>query len=208
MKKTSHSRLPTVFLVDGSTGAGKSTLMGFLRRNYGKLISVGAKFTERPRRVTDGDWEFQFVDTISPDLDRYSYLSVGRRYALDIVSLRNTLASGLSYAVSCTDPHTIRAIRRAFPTVVILVYREVSAARILSLSQSREGASESDIVCRLMESACTLTHYAENIGIYDYVVLNTGEVLDLERQTAALLRECGIAPGPIRDSSRTQTPGR
>ena len=195
MVNQTHIDCPGLFLLAGPTGSGKSTLLEFVKDNYASSIHVGTKFTDRPRRVTDRDWEFNFVERIPSHLQEYAYTAVGRHYAIDISELRSTIKSNLSYLVTCTDPDTIRLLRKAFPAVVVFIYRPLGVREFKQLMARRQVTTDEDLRARQAEVESALTDYARNIGLYTYVVLNTGTLQDLESQATALLEDCGITPG-------------
>lgn len=190
--KRANRRFPELLVVDGATGAGKSTLLEFLRRECAGSVYVGAKLTDRPRRVTDSDWEFRFVRRIPGRLRKYSFESVGKRYAIDHDELRRVVTSGLCYSVTCTDPATIKLLHREFRTVVVFIYRPLTRVEIQTLMENRGVVSHEDVETRYCEVASVLTNYAKNICAYDYVLLNTGIMKDFENQARAILRECGF----------------
>ncbi|WP_224372339.1 hypothetical protein [Hyalangium versicolor] len=190
-----------VGLLDGPTGAGKSAAIEHIMRRHGASCVVGAKLTTRPRRPTDSDWEFQFVDGIPEHLREFRYSSVGWQYAIDVSEIEHTLESGRSYFTVCTDPTVIRLLRRRFPVIVVYVHRLLSPQEVAVLLETRQIKGPEETRLRSTELEEALSRYAKNIGLYDFVVLNVGGVSNLYKQVDSILSECVdrfADPGPLR----------
>jgi guanylate kinase len=162
-----------VLLLDGATGSGKSTLLNYLRDQHRNTIYVGRKFTDRPQRQGDNDWEFRFVPKIPKEVNEYAFESVAHRYAIDLFELEAALQQGKTYTVSCSNRETIAKLREKFNTVCVYVYRIWRYGEIDTLLASR-GATPSDVEFRKAEIARIANDYSQGIGIYDHVIINDG----------------------------------
>jgi guanylate kinase len=185
-------REPELLIVDGVTGAGKSMLLEFLRREYAGSTQVGATLTERRRRVTDATWEYRFVDEISERLVNFTYTSVGNRYAIDVDEIASAVSAGLCYSFTCANYDIIEVLRSGFKTVVIYVYRPLTSEEIHALMKRRHAESTEDVEARCADAARVLDDYATYIQTYDFVLLNTGTIDDFENQARAILRCCAL----------------
>jgi len=185
-------REPELLIVDGVTGTGKSTLLEFLRRDYAGSIRVGATLTERRRRPTDATWEYRFVDEIPERLAKFTYASVGNRYAIDLDEIASAVSAGLCYSFTCANYAIIEFLRSRFKTVVIYVYRPLTSEEIQALMIRRQAESTEDVEARCVDAARVLEDYATYIQTYDFVLLNAGTIGDFENQARAMLRCCAI----------------
>jgi guanylate kinase len=185
-------REPEVLIVDGVTGTGKSTLLEFLRRDYADSIRVGATVTERRRRPTDSTWEYRFVNEIPERLAKFTFTSVGNRYAIDPDDITRAVSAGLCYAFTCANYEIIEFLRNRFKTLVIYVYRPLTSEDINMLMIRRQTESTEEIEARCADAARVLEDYATYIQIYDFVLLNAGTIEDFENQARAILRCCAI----------------
>lgn len=183
-------RIPFLGVFDGPTGAGKSAVFEHLQAAHGGSCVVGAKLTTRPRRPNDRDWELRFVETIPRSLRDFTYSSVGWQYAVDVAAVEEALEAGLSYFTICTNPRVTRTLARRFPTVVVYVHRLLVPREVSSLLADRRTTGTEEARLRRAEVAGAVARYAENIGLYDYVVLNVGAISELHRQVDAVLADC------------------
>lgn len=184
----------TVLVLDGATGAGKSHLLSHLRRRWADQIVVGAKFTTRPKRASDNEWEFCFVDAIPPQASEFSYGSVGHRYAIDLDQLEATVRSNRIYCVTCVDNQVIRLLRQHYKTIVLYIYRPLSAKEIERLFDERKTIVTSDIAARKSELSRIDEDYVEKLFLIDHVILNISRIANVEAQLDAIA-ESLVEPG-------------
>jgi guanylate kinase len=194
-------REPELLIVDGVTGAGKSLFLEFLRRDYTGSTQVGTILTERRRRVTDANWEYRFVDKISERLVKFTYTSVGNRYAINVDEISRAVNAGLCYAFTCANYAIIELLQSRFKTVVIYVYRPLTSEDIRALMKRRHAESTEDVEARCVDAARVLDDYSIYIQTYDFVLLNTGTIDDFENQARAILRCCALPAGSISSGS-------
>lgn len=183
-------------LIAGPSGSGKSTVMRYLRARYSPSCVVGAKFTTRPRRITDEDWEFQFVEELPARLRPFSYTSIRWQYAIDVDAVERALNSGHSYFVICTDATVSLALSRRFPTCVVYVHRALTTADIRSLLAERHCTDADETRMRTAELTNAINEYALHLSLYDCVLLNTGRLLDLHAQVDSLMAIMGHPASP------------
>lgn len=188
-------REPELLIVDGVTGTGKSTLLEFLRRDYAGSTLVGATLTERRRRATDSSWEYRFVEEIPERLSKFTYTSVGNRYAIDVDEIASAVIAGLCYSFTCANYAIIEFLRSRFKTVVIYVYRPLTSEDIRGLMRRRLADSTDNVEARCADAAHVLDDYATYIQTYDFVLLNAGTIDDFENQARAILRCCALPAG-------------
>lgn len=183
---------PQLLLLDGATGAGKSSLLNYLREEYSRGVFVGSKLTTRPKRIGDNDWEFGFVTEIPERNAAYSFNSVGNRYAVNQDELSHTISRGLTYGITCVNRTTMEALKSDFDTLLIYVYRLWTAADLEGLLVSRGDTDGSASGLRRDEVASIASQYLEKIELYDHVLLNVGSKTNLLDQFSAILSWHGI----------------
>lgn len=191
------NQLPQILLFDGATGAGKSFLLEFLRKEYEEKILVGTKLTTRQKRISDNEWEFRFVKRILEPHSRYSYSSVGNQYAIDDDELKSAIDRGLVYAVSCVDRRTIETLKADFITVTIYLYRSWTAKDLEALLASRGTSDRPDSELRREEVLKLASQYMDKIELYDHVLLNVGSQKDLFEQLIRILILYGITQDAV-----------
>lgn len=180
-----------MIFIDGGTGAGKTSLLKHLRAEYSQSVLVGTKLTTRPKRNTDNEWEFRFVNQIPEQYSKYTFTSVGYQYAIDENELLSTIKSGLVYAVICGDRRVIEALL-ALHAVGLYVYRAWTVPEFEALLASRGTLDPSEAQFRRDELSSTSGQYVEKVVFYNHVLLNLGSEPDLINQLSAILRLYGI----------------
>lgn len=181
-----------IVVLDGASGAGKSTIIDFVHREYADRVAVVRKFTNRPRRRNEGNRDSCFVETLPAEVE-YVYESVGWRYGISASEIERAHAAGLAAIVTCTDLTTLKALRRQHNGVIVYVYRCQGGQSIRSVLKERGGGTESrEDRLREQEVELALSCYAQRLGIYDHVIINAGGKEELFSQVAALLLHRGI----------------
>ena len=185
--------MPQLFLIDGATGAGKSTILEYLHSTYTKRIVVGRKLTTRQRRIGDNEWEFEFVENIPNNQLRYSFASLGNHYAINFEELTNALSQGLTYAVTLVDKTILKQLSSDFKTASVYVYRPLTDENLQSLLVSR-GSDAKDWQSRKKEVESIGADYLDKIDIYNHIILNVGIPSMMIEQVSKILRVHGIYP--------------
>jgi guanylate kinase len=183
---------PQIVLFDGPTGVGKSLLLGYLREAYSRSIFVGKKFTTRPRRIDDSDWEFHFTPKVPEENQGYSFTSVGEYYAVNIREVRTAIAQGYTYAISCTDRGIKEALKNEFSTIVLFVYRALTLDMLNLLLRSRGELGDRESAWRREEFSSVAAQYLAQLDLYDHVVLNVGSESNAFAQMERILSIYGI----------------
>lgn len=149
-------------------------------------VTVGRKFTTRPRRPNDSDWEFQFVSRVPTE--SVAFRSVGHDYGIDITELDRCCKSGRPYVVTCGDLGTIHRLKSSgFELLIVYVFRPLTAAQLDDLFDERATAS-GDAATRREEVARTAQDYVSKFMEIDRVLLNVGSVRHLHAQVDQLVR--------------------
>jgi len=183
---------PQLVLFDGATGAGKTSLLTYLREAYTSRVFVGSKLTTRRRRITDNAWEMRFVERIPDEYLNDSFVSVGHQYAVDRNQLLTTISRHLVYAISCVDRWLIEDLCSHFHTVTIYVYRSWSAVEMEAFLAARAASDSTDTALRRDEIKSVMAHYLPRITLYNHVILNIGSMADLNEQLAQILQSYRI----------------
>ena len=178
---------PQLLLLDGSTGAGKSLLLRYLREEYSKSVFVGKKFTTRKKRLGDSDWEFSFLPTIPDRHSSYSFQSVDNNYAVNIEEARYAVANGFTYVISCTDRPVTEKLRSEFGTLVVYVYRTLTSSDLEMIFNSRGLFASKESELRRDEVSSVAVRYLQQLEIYDHVVLNISSELSAKAQLSTIL---------------------
>jgi len=181
-----------VILLDGPTGAGKSTCLDFVRDQYAEAIKVGRKLTTRRPRATDNDWEFSFVDRMEADSELLVFGSVTNQYGVNCREIDTALRAGRSYCITCTDPKTIAELKQRYPTSLIYIFRPLSELDLASLARERGTTDATELDARRAELKSQLVDYVGRVALVDRVVLNLGGLESLiDQLRLALDKYCG-----------------
>lgn len=184
---------PNIILLDGISGVGKSMILDFLRNKYKSQIYVGTKLTNRKRRESDNNWEFEFVeDKDIPSNDDLSFPSVGNLYAINSQEIERKISEGFTYVISCTDRTTIQKVKSCYNTMVIYIYRNFSIDDFSKLVLQKDSKSFAAIKNRTQEFADLSQGYLENIDLYDHVILNINSIENVLKQLIKLLALYGF----------------
>ncbi|MEV1109143.1 hypothetical protein AB0I95_10865 [Micromonospora sp. NPDC049751] len=182
-----------LILLDGATGSGKSTVLEHARHHDSGRFGVVRKVTDRPRRLSDNDWEFEFRQEVPDDGDHVRWSSVGWQYALPTATIEGLLHAGRIPVVICTDPSVIALLREAYTVVVVYVYRPLTPDELERLLVLR-GTVGPDAAARRLEHHAVVRDYAGRIAEIDAVLLNIGTTADLTDQFDQVARALTV-PG-------------
>ena len=187
------TKLPQLILLDGATGAGKTSLLAHLRRVYSRTVLVGTKLTTRRKRLADNEWEFRFVEHIPEQYALYSFQSVGNYYAIDYEELSHAVDLKLIYAISCVDREIMERLIADFNTLAIYVYRSWTATSFEELLASRGTSNSIESHVRRAEVASIASQYLRKLELFDHVILNIESESHLIEQLSRILLLYGIS---------------
>lgn len=176
-----------MLLLDGPSGVGKSTLLAYIRERWRNEVEVGMKYTTRPRRSGDNEWEFRFVETIPESAAEHAFQSVAHWYAIDIAAAARAQADGRIYCVTCTDQATLAKLRQTVQAICVYVARPMSEAAVEGLLSARGIASTSDAEARREEHRQAGSDYLAKLGLIDHVILNDAGTAHLFAQIDAII---------------------
>jgi guanylate kinase len=183
---------PNIILLDGISGVGKSMILDFLKSKYKNKIFVGTKLTNRKRRESDNNWEFEFVENI-PSNYELSFPSVGNLYAINNQEIERKITDGFTYVISCTDRTTIQKVQSRYKTIVIYIYRNFTIDDFSNLVLKKDTKSYTAIKNRTQEFADLSSGYLENIDLYDHVILNINSIENALKQLSKILSLYGFS---------------
>lgn len=176
-----------MILLDGPSGAGKSTLLAYLREHRADRVKVGTKYTTRPRRAGDNDWEFHFVEALPDHVAGHIFHSVTHSYAVDLQEALEAHRHGQAYCISCTDLATTIKLRRDHGAWSVYIARPLSDGEFEALLEARGTVSASDAAARREERRTAGREYVSKLGQIDHVILNDGDQKHLFAQMDAIL---------------------
>lgn len=142
------------------------------KHNPGRIGTVKKK-TTRPRRVTDQDYEFDYVEEINLDVEEWAFESVGNKYALDVCKIEQLVSENLCVVMTCTDKTLAKKLKLRFDACYAYVHREMSNSDLIKLMRDRGTTSQSEISSRIQELENSIVEYTKNILLYDAVIINS-----------------------------------
>jgi guanylate kinase len=176
-----------LLMFQGSTGAGKSEALAYLHGFHSDRVGVVRKYTTRPRRSTDENWEFTYCTEIPARVSDYAFGSVGSRYAVDIDSVLEVVRSSRIASISCTDAGVARRLKGELDAALVFVYRPMTHAELDALLEARATTGNEERRHRHDELASTLSTYARNFSLIDHVIINGGSLEAFHMQIDALV---------------------
>ena len=170
---SARAKDPRVFLLDGASGAGK-TSVGMAVARARRDTALILRYTTRPRRVESDEQEYIFVDRAEFDrlvaagaFIEYRHYEFGMSYGLSADAVRNALSNG-KHALAIINLGNVTAAKTSLPTAVtILIDAPLSVIHRRLLER---GAHRADQVAERLKNAAMV---AEFRPCYDYIVDNS-----------------------------------
>lgn len=190
---TKESTKNFIITLTGPSGCGKSYVMSrilelpALLRNDGLTFCpvIMPKYVTRPMRrqeiqavLENKTIDIISVDSIPADCDLI-YQTYGKQYALHSRDLRSALEEGKCPVVVINDVRVLEEIKRTFPNQVLSLYlfREVPRKEAFYKEAIIRGGGATTEIEERFEKATAIYHtYIENIGIFNRVILNVGNI--------------------------------
>jgi ribose 1,5-bisphosphokinase len=174
--ETAHVKDPRVFLLDGASGAGKTSLGLAVARARRDTVLI-LRYTTRPRRVESDEQEYIFVDQTEFDRQaaagafiEYRHYEFGMSYGLPADAVKDALGNG-KHALAIINLGNVAVAKMSLPAAVtILIDVPVSVIRRRLLDR---GIHRADQVAERLKNAAMV---AELRPCYDYIVDNSGSL--------------------------------
>lgn len=173
-----------LWLLDGATGSGKSTALEYLRSHPSNQFAAIRKLTTRSKRLSDNDWEFDFVSDISEFGGRLVWESVGARYAVDLNQLGNNAHK--TKVMVCTELSVQMRLVEDYGARVLYFYRPMSDEQFEALLSDR-GSSSVVRDERREERASIGNDYPARLSWNTTTILNLADLSLLEVQLERLV---------------------
>lgn len=188
--------MPHLITLTGPSQSGKSTAISeFLAKKTAVFLPISVpKFTTRPKREDDKDWEVLSADSLSSDLDLV-YQQYGYRYGLSSKTIFKMLKKGLSPILVLNDVRLITETKRLFGPVTrsIFVFRNPPNQEEFIESWNRRSSRDSEAIrTRLKKAEAIYRIYIENIFLFDNVIINSGGLASLENQIDGIIESLGL----------------
>lgn len=165
---------PRIFLLDGASAAGKTTLALKVAARREDTVFVRRQ-TTRPRRSSDDDRELVFVTRTEFDQAKhrgefleYRDFLFGMSYGLSLKAVEPVLTSGKHVIALANLSRIAVAKQRDARVVAILVDVPLDVLRARLLARGTHGPEQ---IAERLDNARTVDRYREH---YDHVVRNDG----------------------------------
>jgi phosphonate metabolism protein PhnN/1,5-bisphosphokinase (PRPP-forming) len=172
----SRPGVPRIFLLDGASGAGKTSLGLQVASERSDALFI-PRYTTRPKRADSDEEEYVFVD--QREFDRlvaigafieYRHYEFGMSYGLPSDTVQRALASGKNALAILNLGHSVQA-KSSLPaavTILIDVPIDVIHKRLLS-----RGTHRPDQVAERLKNAAAVEEFRAS---YDYTVENSASL--------------------------------
>lgn len=188
-----------IITITGPSMSGKSTAMQMMLEHSYMGCEVVPKFKTRPRRPDD-DEEVISVQKIPDECDLV-YEQAGTRYGLSSNKIYDALKRGRSPVVILNDIRAIEDVRSILGPIVLsfFIFREEpNLQSMLKIAEKREVSEINDTLLRLNKARAIYRIYIENIQLFDYVLINSGDREILGAQVSTILdsisEKCVVNP--------------
>jgi guanylate kinase len=150
-------------------------------------LTVGRKYSTRPRRKTDAADMRVGLFSIDPSVCDIVYSRYGHEYGLSSREIDDCLKSGSHFALVLQDIATVRLLASRYPSSRrVFVYRPLTETKFMELSKQR-GTAESESEIRFGTAAQFTNDYYANLEIFTDTLLNAGSLAQLQRATRVLV---------------------
>ena len=194
---------PVLFVIVGTSGAGKGVLLRSVRDLGESRVTVIPKATSRERKANDGEELVFYPDGRFPRCYDIVYGNYRGKYGISTGAIWDALAQGKHALLICSnlsnigkDGRPIRGFVPAIPTLhrvfgplMKLVYLYSLVTPQDSEHHQREIAAQDveDIEVRKRKIPTVRKYYVDNIGLFHHVLLNVGDPEDLSDQLFRLV---------------------
>jgi guanylate kinase len=168
-----HVTDPRVFLLDGASGAGKTSLGLAVARARHDTVLI-RRYTTRPRRVESDEQEYIFVDqaefnrlAAAAAFIEYRHYEFGMSYGLPADTVQDALSHG-KHALAIINLGNVVAAKTSLPRAVTILI-DVSVSVIYRRLLGR-GTHRPDQIAERLKNAAMV---AEFRPFYDYIVDNS-----------------------------------
>lgn len=178
---------PRVFLLDGASGAGKTSL-SFLVSDMREDTEFVPRYTTRPRRADSDEREYLFLTPQEfdqhiehDDFIEYKHYEFGMSYGLPRQLLQSVLDRG-KHALAIINLGNVEAAIKSLPTAITILIN-VPHDTLRERLHQRSTHNDDQIEERLRNARLVDNLY----GFYDHVVENSGDLHDAAVSVSELI---------------------
>lgn len=185
LKSKINNRVGTLFLLDGASCSGKTTLAYHLIQEAELNLKFVPRYcTRKPRQNETLESEYIFVSSneftnlaTSGAFIEYRDFKFGMSYGLPWKQVADTLLSGID-GLGIMDLGNVRHIKETFPeAIIILVYAPVETIRRRLIAR---GVHTHEQIEERLENARNVDLYK---SVYDYIINNDDGLLEQAQAT-------------------------
>ena len=171
-----------IFLIVGSSGSGKGTLLRALRDMGERHVTIISKQTTRESKTTDGDEMISIYPKkkFDPKFDIIygNYLS---KYAICSSNIWENILKGKFQVLIVSNLKAIKKLYDHFGSLIKLIYLFSPVDKEQLGKHLKDIATEEKKEIEVRKSKIKVIHnyYLDNITVFDHVLLNIQEPEDL-----------------------------
>jgi guanylate kinase len=182
--------MPYVFTITGASGSGKSSMLSILTSLESSIFhpKIIPKYTTRGVRASE---ETEIINVPKlPNKCNIVYQQYNIRYGFPSSELYEALSANQSPLIILNDIRAIEDIKNLLGRLVVSIYlyRYIPDKQfLLDICQARGVSNQDEIDRRFRKSRHIFRSYIENIHLFNHVIINSGLIVNLERQLYNLI---------------------
>ena len=178
-----------LIMLYGASGVGKSHILNIIKKNVYQEVDIGKKYSTRARRLNDNSDMRVGLASIDTDLCDLVYSLYGYDYGIDTNEIIQSIKAGRIFIMVVQDICTIKKLKNKISkTTTIFVYRTFDKNNYNEIVQER-GVNNQDKEVRIKSYSIIHNEYLDNIGLFDDVILNIGDINRLSKTTNHIIRK-------------------
>jgi guanylate kinase len=175
-----------IYLVFGTSGAGKSSLITLLKKIDPKITIHQKDTTRLPRKTEskEGSLDLKFVNKLKKEDYEIIYYKYGNYYGIRKDILKQSYKTNAIHFIIIRDINAIRLFKYMHPKAKS-IYIHTDPLKIPIVLQAKEGIEFNERVKRIEEE---FNDFVKNNSLFDFIIVNFWNMSSAKKQLKNILK--------------------